>query len=91
MSRALCLAVLAFVASACRVPPKGGLDEVSQLLHQRGAGGLRWNQSLREDDDARAALDRILAEELTPARAVQIALVGSPEVVAERMLELARF
>ena len=44
-------------------------------LSQRGASGLRWNQSLREDDEARAALDRLLGEELTPARAVQIALV----------------
>ena len=73
---------LVLAGGACRVPPKGGLAEVTRLLDDRGARGLRWNQSLREDDDARRALDALLDEELTPARAVQIALVGSAAIQA---------
>ena len=62
--------VLALVGAGCRVPPKGGLDEVARLLEERGAPRLRWNQSLKEDEEAGRALDRILLHELTPAGAI---------------------
>ncbi len=78
----IAILILAILGAACRVPPKGGLDEVTRLLDERGARSLRWNQSLREDDEARRALDRILEQELTPVRAVEIALVGSPQIQA---------
>ena len=82
MSRWALFLALTLVGGGCRVPPKGGLDEVTRLLDERGAGSLRWNQSRKEDDDAHHAIDQLLAEELTPARAVQIALVGSPVIQA---------
>lgn len=82
MRRSLSLLVLAAFASGCRVPPRGGLDDVARLLSARGAPQLRWNQILEEDVAAGHAIDLLLAAELTPASAVEIALVGSPMVQA---------
>ena len=82
MSRCALFLALTLIGSGCRVPPKGGLDEVTRLLDERGVGSLRWNQSRREDDEARQVIDQLLSEELTPARAVQIALVGSSSIQA---------
>lgn len=73
---------LAVLLGGCRVPPRGGLDDVARLLNERGVSKLRWNQTLKEDDDAGRALDRLLEAELTPTSAVEIALAGSASVQA---------
>ncbi len=86
MTRSLGVALLLALAGAgCRVPPKGGLAEVDRLLHDCGLAALRWNQSRKEDEDARHELERILSAPLSPARAVEVALVNSP--VIQRTLE----
>ena len=45
MKQRLVAGALVAALAGCRVPPRGGLDEVSRLLKERGAAELRWNQS----------------------------------------------
>ncbi|MEO6952663.1 MAG: TolC family protein [Polyangia bacterium] len=87
MRRAGWCAVIALALAGCRVPVKGGLTDVDRMLQDRGLSALRWNQSRKEEDDTRQLLDRILADELTAARAVEVALANSPriQVILERL------
>ncbi len=70
------------VTCGCSVPKRAGFDDVQKLLKERGVERVHWNQGSAEDAQVEALLDSLLQRELTPASAVQIALLNNPRLQA---------
>jgi cobalt-zinc-cadmium efflux system outer membrane protein len=76
--------VAALLVGCASTNPKAPYDDVKAKV----GADLRWDRNTKEDDEARHAIDRLLAQELTADAAVQIALLSSPNVRA-KLEELA--
>ena len=76
---ALAVALLAGCATTSAAEP---FREVAEVTRARSGHTVRWNQGTAEDRDAEKAIDGLLARDLTADAAVQIALLGSPELQA---------
>lgn len=73
----------ALAASGCAsVDPRPAFVDVQREVRKRGGGETRWARTPAEAAETDAALDRLLAEPLTPDTAVAVALVASPALQA---------
>jgi cobalt-zinc-cadmium efflux system outer membrane protein len=69
-------------AAGCVVPKQAGFDEVARSLAQRTDHRVHWNQGTDEDRRVADETRRLLHEELTADRAIQIALFNNPRLQA---------
>lgn len=81
-------ALLASVGGCASTSAKPAFDDVARTVQARSGHALRWDQNTKEDDEARRAIDRLLAHDLTVDAAVQVALLASPSLRA-KLEELA--
>lgn len=82
-------ALIALVLAGCAsTSPKDALKDVNTHVAAQTGHDLRWDRNTKEDDDARKAIDRLLAADLTVDSAVQVALLASPKIRA-KLEELA--
>lgn len=78
---ALPLSLLGFSLAGCAtVPQHGGFKSVSKVARQRIGALIMWNQNEKAQKKINAAVGRLLAHRLTPAAAVQIALLNNPSL-----------
>ncbi|HYD01635.1 MAG TPA: hypothetical protein VEB22_10450, partial [Phycisphaerales bacterium] len=92
MKRVIAL-FLAAAAGCATVEPGRGFDDVSRTAAERAPGrpGVRWDRGGSDDAQARAAVDGLLARELTVETAVQVALLNNRGLRAEyHELDLAQ-
>ncbi len=82
MLRASPWAVLVCALAGCAVPPKGGFDEVTELVRRRFDLTVHWYQGGAEDTAAVATVARQLAQPLTLEAALQIALLNNRSLQA---------
>lgn len=66
----------------CATNPKASLPAVQQAVASRSGLTATWPQSTTEKDDADRAVTALLAAELSPDRAVQIAVLNNRELRA---------
>ncbi|HUR27086.1 MAG TPA: TolC family protein [Planctomycetota bacterium] len=78
------LAVVSFVAlsSCASLSPQESFGNVQSLVAERGISSVRWNQDTQADAEALQAIRDLLARDLTPDSAVQIALLGNARLQA---------
>jgi len=76
------------LAGCASTSPKDAVKDVNHEVRARIGHDLRWDRQTKEDDEARQAIDRLHARDLTVDAAVQIALLASPRVRA-KLEELA--
>jgi cobalt-zinc-cadmium efflux system outer membrane protein len=79
---AVLLALAVAGAGGCAVNPREGFAPVEQTVRERTGVQVHWDTGGPEDAQVRATVDRLLAGELTPDQAVQVALVNSPDLQA---------
>jgi cobalt-zinc-cadmium efflux system outer membrane protein len=84
---AILVALLAGAGCAA-TSPADAVKDVNVQIGARLGHDVRWDRGTQEDAEARHAIDRVLANELTVDGAVQIALLASPRVRA-KLEELA--
>ena len=82
----LALTTLGGCASTSAAP---AFRDVAQTVEARTGHRPRWDQSSAEDKQAEAAIERLLAKELTADAAVQVALLGNPRVCTRRLRVVA--
>ena len=71
-------AALAFAVAGCaRLAPQEAFDDVSFAVGERIGKRVRWDLGSDDDLAARAAVGTLLSRQLTPASAVQIALLNN--------------
>lgn len=70
----------ALLLGCASTSPSDAVKDVSSSVSARIGHDLRWDRNTKEDDEARRAVDRLLASELTVDGAVQVALLSSPRV-----------
>lgn len=81
---AACAATLAVLLSACaEVQPTARYAQVQNAVGARLEQNLFWNRDSDEDQRAREAVHRLLDQELTAQRAVQIALLNNRNLQAK--------
>ena len=66
---------MALLGAGCRMNPGADFHSVQENISRRTGLKPEWPRSAAESDEAAAAVDRILARELTPETATQIAIV----------------
>jgi outer membrane protein, heavy metal efflux system len=73
------------LAGCAQVVRQGGFDDVQKAVAERGVeGSIEWrDDSEMTDVPVDGAVDVILARDLTPDSAVQVALLNSPSLQAE--------
>lgn len=76
------------LAGCASTSPKKATDDVAGTIKKRSGHDVRWDRNTAEDQEARKAIDALLARELTAEAAVQVALLASPHVRA-KLEELA--
>ncbi len=76
------LPVVAAASGCAKMKPQPGFDSVRQGVSDRAGLRVHWNSGSAADAEVRAAIDRMLAEELTAARAVQITLLNNRDLQA---------
>ncbi len=64
-------------AGCASMQPGMGFDEVQRSVSERTGHRVHWDNGSPEDDQARAAVRALLADELTEGGAVQIALLNN--------------
>jgi cobalt-zinc-cadmium efflux system outer membrane protein len=79
---AVLLALAVAGAGGCAVNPREGFDPVERTVRERTGVQVHWDTGGPEDAEVRATVDRLLAGEMTPDQAVQVALVNSPDLQA---------
>lgn len=79
-ARAPLVALLLLLTGCASTSPKAALRDVSSAVESRSGHTLRWDRSTTEDQQASAAVARLLANELTVDGAVQVALLASPSL-----------
>jgi cobalt-zinc-cadmium efflux system outer membrane protein len=65
-----------------RVQAGLGFDEVARTAEERTGSRIHWNQGTPADAAVKAEVARLLAEELTPESAVQVALLNNRNLQA---------
>lgn len=80
MKRGVAILLAASLAGCASTSPSDAVKDVNAEVRARTGHDLRWDRGTKEDDEARRAVDRLLANELTVDAAVQIALLASPRV-----------
>ena len=81
---AVCAATLAVLLSGCaEVQPTERYAQVQNAVGARLEQNLFWNRDSDEDQRAREAVHRLLDQELTAPRAVQIALLNNRNLQAK--------
>jgi cobalt-zinc-cadmium efflux system outer membrane protein len=70
------------VSAGCVVPRGAGFDDVARRLAERAPYRVHWNQGGDEDRQVADETRRLLAQELTVAGAIQIALFNNAELQA---------
>jgi cobalt-zinc-cadmium efflux system outer membrane protein len=75
-------ATLLFALGCASTSPEGAYRDVAATVHARSGHSLRWDRNTEEDEEARKAVDALLAKELTSDAAVQVALLASPKIRA---------
>jgi outer membrane protein, heavy metal efflux system len=70
------------VLSGCAVPKRAGFDDVQKLVRERGVERIHWNQGTVEDAEVDRLVGELAARPLTPASAVEIALLNNPRLQA---------
>ncbi|MSP24330.1 MAG: TolC family protein [Myxococcales bacterium] len=75
LQRTACLVFPALLA--CSVPKEAGFPEVAQSVAARGGERVRWLRGETTDEAIAAEIAHLLANPLTAARAVQIALFNN--------------
>lgn len=88
MMRALLVTLIVALVGCASTSPSDAVKDVNTHVRARTAHDLRWDRNTKEDDEARKAIDRVLASELTVDGAVQVALLASPHV-RSKLEELA--
>jgi len=78
----LFLLVLLLVGGCASTSPKDAYQDTAKTIEARSGHKLRWDRGTAEDDEARKAIDRLLAKDLTVDAAVEVALLGSPKLRA---------
>jgi cobalt-zinc-cadmium efflux system outer membrane protein len=74
---------LALILSGCaRMSPGLGFDDAATDIQSRTGAQARWDRAGPEDQEARDAVQQLLAAELTADAAVQVALLNNPELQA---------
>ena len=78
------LGLVAAVSTGCATfQPGAGLPEVQDLVAARSPSlALRWDQGTAADDDVEARVKGLLSKPLTPAAAVQVALLRNRSIRA---------
>ncbi|MFN7132535.1 MAG: TolC family protein, partial [Myxococcales bacterium] len=74
--------VLLLLASCATVSPERGHDRVAALVEERGGGATGWEQGPPGDDVIAERVAALLKQGLTRERAVAIALVNNPALLA---------
>ncbi len=74
------LAIL--VVGCAQVPKEAGFGDVQQIVGQRVDYRLHWNQGSDADAEVSAAIEKLLASELSLDGAIQIALLNNPSLQA---------
>lgn len=74
--------VLSVIVIACVPSRETAFDPVRGEIEARTKQRIRWYQGAREDLEVDAAVARLLAEELTPDAAAQIALLNNRDLQA---------
>jgi cobalt-zinc-cadmium efflux system outer membrane protein len=82
MSRAWSMLAATALLGGCAVPKESGFPDVAKAVEQRTGYHILWNQGGEADAAVRDKLREVLAAALTPAGAVQIALVNNPTLQA---------
>ena len=76
----ICLALVVTGAGCASVSPERGHDQVSTIVNQRTGQRTRWEKGPPDDAQIAEWVRHATAGGLTRARAVEIALVNSPEL-----------
>ncbi|MET0556788.1 MAG: TolC family protein [Vicinamibacteria bacterium] len=83
MTRRVAIAVAALFGGACAsTDPRPAFVDVQRAVRAGSAAEARWARTPDEAASVDAAVDRLLAEPLTPESAVAVALVASPSLQA---------
>ena len=73
--------VASLVVTGCAsTSPRASFEDVARNVETRSGHKVRWDVDADEDREARKAVDRLLAGELTADGAVQVALLTSPHL-----------
>src|SRR5438445_1377422 len=82
MRRALAIVSFAFMASCASTSPKDGFTDVAQRVEHKSGHRLMWNEGGDDDKKVSAAVEKLLASELSVDAAVQVALLNNPSLIA---------
>ena len=82
MKRVLVLLASSVVAGCASTNPASGFREVSAAVQDRTGHALRWNRGTGADAATDAAVRELLSHPLTPATAVEVALLRNPRLQA---------
>jgi outer membrane protein, heavy metal efflux system len=69
---------MTLVTGCASTSAQPAFKDVAQSVEGRSGHKVRWNQDTAADKEAEAAIDRLLATELTADTAVQVALLNNP-------------
>src|SRR4051812_47950398 len=79
----LLIGACALVAGCATAPRDGGFDDVRRSVVDRANVELvRWDQGTDSDRQAQVSVNALLARELTPDSAVQVALLNNADLQA---------
>jgi outer membrane protein, heavy metal efflux system len=81
----LIITLVLIVAGCASTSPKDAFSDTAKTIEARSGHKIRWDQGTKEDEEARRAVDQLLAKDLTVDAAVEIAILSSPKLRA--MLE----
>ena len=74
---------VALTAGCATAPRDAGFGDVSRSVAERAkVDVVRWDQGTPADKDAQRSVDALLANELTPDAAVQVALLNNQDLQA---------
>lgn len=68
--------------AACSVPPRPGFTDVRTAVERRTGHTIFWDQGGEHDREVKEVVRGMLAREISPAEAVQIALLNNPTLQA---------
>lgn len=74
--------VFAGATGCASTSPKDAFSDTAKTIEARSGHKLRWDQGTAEDQEAKNAVDRLLAKDLTIDAAVEVAILSSPKVRA---------
>src|SRR5262245_15081998 len=81
--RAFALAIAALTLAGCTTfSPDGGFGDVEQIAKERLGKDVMWQRTDEDAVRARDDVQRLLAKDLSPDDAVQIALLNNPGLQA---------